>query len=348
MSATQQPIPATHQDAVAAALQAQFGTTTIEAITLLSGGLSGSAVYQVLVKDQLYTLKLDPFPVKENPLLAQILAQTSEAGIAPPLYYHNPEAGVSLTGFIANRPVRTVMDPEQIISALGNQLRRLHALPYQVAGPELATTIAGLIQGYRQDGILDGPVIDEVLSQYDRILQAGPWQAADKVLAHNDLNPGNILCDGERLWIIDWDTAFPNNRFIDLAAVANFFVYTEQQEQLLLQTYFERESEQLELDRFFLTRQVSRMIYGMLLAQAAGRARPKDYAHDQELEAYTLSTFGEAIKAGTVSMSGYEGQLFYAKANWNEALRNMRSARFEAALSRLAERVEVMQTSGSV
>ncbi len=83
-------------------------------------------------------------------------------------------------------------------------------------------------------------------------------------------------------------------------------------------------------------------------SSAAGRARPKDYAHDQELEAYTLSTFGEAIKAGTVSMSGYEGQLFYAKANWNEALRNMRSARFEAALSRLAERVEVMQTSGSV
>ncbi|PSK93213.1 phosphotransferase [Taibaiella chishuiensis] len=336
MPDTTQTIPAPFLPTVQAALQACFGTTTIDAITLLSGGLSGAAVYKMTVNGVCYTLKLDTPSAQEHPALQDILEQTSAAGIAPGLYYYNPAAGITLTAFIDNRPLRTVMAPERVIETLARQLRRLHALPAPATGPELATTIAGLVNAYRQQAILKGPVMDEVLALYARILQARPWLEADQVLAHNDLNPGNMLCDGEDLWIIDWDTAFRNNRYIDLAAVANFFVYSEAQEQLLLRTYFEREPSAGEKDRFFLTRQVSRMIYGILLAQAAGRAQPKDYPHNQDMEDYTLSRFGERVQAGTISMAGYEGQLFYAKANWNEALRNMRSERFEAALSRLA------------
>ena len=41
--------------------------------------------------------------------------------------------------------------------------------------------------------------------------------------AHNDVNSRNVLFDGERLWLIDWELAFRSDPFADLASVANNF-----------------------------------------------------------------------------------------------------------------------------
>jgi len=40
--------------------------------------------------------------------------------------------------------------------------------------------------------------------------------------SHNDMNPSNLVFDGERLLLLDWDMAGPNDPFYDLAAVAMF------------------------------------------------------------------------------------------------------------------------------
>jgi hypothetical protein len=37
---------------------------------------------------------------------------------------------------------------------------------------------------------------------------------------------------------VDWDAAFLNDRYVDLAIAANFFVSNEQQEKMLLGAYF--------------------------------------------------------------------------------------------------------------
>jgi aminoglycoside phosphotransferase (APT) family kinase protein len=43
-----------------------------------------------------------------------------------------------------------------------------------------------------------------------------------RVFSHNDLNPGNVLWDGARAWLVDWDAAGLNHPFYDLAALAMF------------------------------------------------------------------------------------------------------------------------------
>jgi aminoglycoside phosphotransferase (APT) family kinase protein len=42
------------------------------------------------------------------------------------------------------------------------------------------------------------------------------------VLSHNDVNPSNILFDGARVVLLDWDLAGPSNRDYDFATIAVF------------------------------------------------------------------------------------------------------------------------------
>ena len=40
----------------------------------------------------------------------------------------------------------------------------------------------------------------------------------DLVFGHNDLLPANLLDDGSRMWLVDWDYAGWNSPLFDLAA----------------------------------------------------------------------------------------------------------------------------------
>lgn len=336
LSNYKQLIPASRLSAVEAVLKFVFRNETIAHMELLSGGLSGSIVYKIEVNAKSYVLKLDLQGDRRKSVPSEILNQTAEAGIAPHLYYYSEDDGISVSDFVHSQPIQAAMTPEHIIDVLGKRIRLLHGLPCGANRQDLLQTIDGLISVFQQSDILAGAIIEEALAGYAKIREVYPWGDSHKVLSHNDLNPGNIICDGKTLWLIDWDAASLNDRFVDLAAIANFFVHTKEQELLLLRVYFEREPTAVETARFFLMRQVSRLIYGMLLAKVGHQAKPANHVDDQDVESCTLSRFGELIKAGKISMNAYEGQLFYAKANFNEALREMRSFRCEESLRVLA------------
>ena len=62
------------------------------------------------------------------------------------------------------------------------------------------------------------------------------------VPSHDDLKPENILFDGHRVWLVDWEAAFLNDRYFDLAIVANFVVTNDAEERAYLQEYFGQRS----------------------------------------------------------------------------------------------------------
>jgi len=58
------------------------------------------------------------------------------------------------------------------------------------------------------------------------------------VSSHNHLfKPDNILFDGLRVWLVDCEAAFRNDRYADLAVVANLVVASEAEERVYLQEY---------------------------------------------------------------------------------------------------------------
>ncbi|PWV47672.1 choline kinase family protein [Chitinophaga sp. S165] len=324
-------IPADLTAAVETALQRTFDTDAVD-IAPLAGGLSASPVFKVTADGKTYVLKLDRSANKGASLAAN-LKLAADAGIAPPLYYQDTENGVSISGFIDNKPVRGVFGPEKLTSELAATIRAIHAIPHTDAGNDLLTTIDALIAGFRQSNMLSGPVFDECFGNFEAVKDKYPWNDAEKVFSHNDLNPSNVLSDGEKIWIIDWDVSYVNDRYIDLANAANFFLHTEAQEKLFLDTYFGRPANDYQTARFHVMRQVGRIIYSMLMLQLAAQSKPKDYVHDQEMEGITLRDFGAMMGTGQISLATYEGQLMYGKALLNEAVHQMRSPRFTASLA---------------
>jgi thiamine kinase-like enzyme len=59
------------------------------------------------------------------------------------------------------------------------------------------------------------------------------------VFSHNDLVAANVIDDGRRLWLVDWEYSGFNSPLFDLAGLASHNALSEDQEEWLLEHYFE-------------------------------------------------------------------------------------------------------------
>ncbi len=325
-------IPVEKVAAVKAVLLQSFTHAAVSSISLLTGGLSGSSVYKILIDGRACILKLNP-PLEANTPLSDTLLLAARAGVAPQLYYHNPQQGIAISDFIDSKPLRSVLKPEQLVADLAKKIKNIHDIPAHTKGTDLFATVDALISGFKNSDKLSGPIFEEGFQYYEALKNLYPCTEDNKVFSHNDLNPNNILCDGENIWIIDWDAASVNDRYIDLANAANYFVHTDEQERNFLYNYFDRQASDHEMACLYAMRQVCRIVYSMLMLQLAIKGKPADFEHSQEIDGTDMQTFGALMQAGKLSLSEYEGQLMYGKVLMNTAVQSMRSARFSTVLA---------------
>ena len=79
--------------------------------------------------------------------------------------------------------------------------------------------------------------LPELLDASDQLQSASaPF---DIVFGHNDLLAANLIDDGDRLWLIDWEYAGFNSPLFDLGGLASNNELTEEDERWLLDAYFE-------------------------------------------------------------------------------------------------------------
>src|SRR5699024_144020 len=127
-----------------------------------------------------------------------------------------------------------------------------------------------------------------------------------------------ILYDGQKLWVIDWEAAFQNDRYADLAIVAKSFVSGEDQEEVFLRYYFGNALNNYKKARYYLMQQVCHMYYAMLMFKFAAAMRPPDFTHDPDMSTVPLGEIPKLIQRDELSLSSYEGRLLYGKALLNE------------------------------
>ena len=174
---------------------------------------------------------------------------------------------------------------------------------------------------------------EEVFRRYADVAKVYPRNDPDLVASHNDLKPRNILFDGDRIWLVDCEAAFLNDRYADLAVAANFFLKDEVQEEDYLSAYFGEPAGEYRHSRFFLMRQAVHMFYAtcfMLLAARSGNPI------DSDMRAPDFRDFHRRLALGEVDLAIAEARLQYGKVHLNEALRNMRTHRFEDAVAIVA------------
>ena len=83
-----------------------------------------------------------------------------------------------------------------------------------------------------------GDRLAELARTADRLERA--VGAVDIVFGHNDLLAANVIDDGDRLWLIDWDYAGFNSPLFDLGGLASNNELSPEAERWLLECYFDR------------------------------------------------------------------------------------------------------------
>lgn len=162
------------------------------------------------------------------------------AGVSPGVHYAAP--GVLVLEFAPGRPLQPADIAEPgVIEALADLLARAHRDGLRhLAGPALSFWVFHILRDYarflRDRGSPHAPLLPALLDQAEALEAAiGPVQL---VLGHNDLLPGNILRGADRFWLIDWEYAGLGSPLFDLGGLASNNGFSEAQERLLLECYF--------------------------------------------------------------------------------------------------------------
>lgn len=163
------------------------------------------------------------------------------AGISPGVFYHEP--GVLVLDYINARTFdeATVSDPQNL-PRIVDLLKRAHnELAMHLTTPVLAfwpfqvnRTYAGRLKAEQS---VHTAKLPDLLTELDALeLATGP---VTLVVGHGDMLAANILDDGSRLWLIDWEYGGFNTPLFDLAGLAGNNGLTETQERAMLEQYFE-------------------------------------------------------------------------------------------------------------
>jgi hypothetical protein len=155
------------------------------------------------------------------------------------------------------------------------------------------------------------------------------------VSSHNDLfKPDNILFDGRRMWLVDWEAAFRNDRYADLAVVANMVVTNDAEERVYLQEYFGEPPDEYQLARFFLMQQIAHIFYAMAFLFLGSSGKPIDWSETVP----AFRDFHRRFWAGEVTLDDKDTKTVYARVHWERLLHNVRQERFNEALRTVSER----------
>lgn len=196
-------------------------------ITRIAAGMSGAGVYRVEGGDERFVLKITPSdePIEEwrNHLAVQRSAAT--AGIAPRILHVDEDRRAVLSALVVDRSLPAHLGNPSTraaaVSALGQMLRKRRDLPVPT-GMQRVDALAALTEMWEsipQDFPLP-PFVGEAVSAV--LAEPSPADDGAPVMSHNDVNPSNLSFDGERVLLLDWQTAAPNHLMYDVATIAMF------------------------------------------------------------------------------------------------------------------------------
>ena len=170
------------------------------------------------------------------------LSRAAEAaGISPGVVYHEP--GVLVLDFIDGRTYgeEDVRDPANLPRIIDLVAHAHRSLGAHLTGPVLTFWPFQVVRTYAARLLADGTVhaaaLPGLLAEADALEAA--TGAVELVIGHNDLLAANLLDDGDRLWLIDWEYGGFNTPLFDLAGLAGNNGLSETQERGILEQYFE-------------------------------------------------------------------------------------------------------------
>ncbi|MBS0528916.1 MAG: phosphotransferase [Proteobacteria bacterium] len=297
-------IAADHRETAHAALRAAFGAAPVSAIRPVPGGVSGASVFRVETGGRRYVLRIEgeASPLR-NPHQYASMQIAAEAGIAPRIHYVNEQARVAVTDFIETQPLAAYPGRAAgLARALGELLAHLQAtktFPHFVSYPDI---VARLWAHVCRTGLFAPGVLDVATERLARIRDG--WNSEHSVSSHNDVLPRNILFDGRRLWLIDWESAYRNDPLVDVATALDNFAPSPELETVLLRAWLGRAPGEQLHKQLAAAQALTRLYYAGVLFSASAlghRSEP-----DKDISALSLDGFTRAIRGGRLKPDTFE------------------------------------------
>jgi len=190
-------------------------------LRLLTGGLTNRN-YQVVTGDggryvarfsgaKSNLLAIDRVAEYENSRIA------AAAGVGPEVVEFAPEQGALVVEWIEGRTFDdAILDDEGQLARVADICRRLHAAPPFVSDFDMFDVQRRYLAIVREFGFrlpADYLSFEPIVRRLEEVLRAS---AGPAVPCHNDLLAANVMDDGERLWLIDFEYSGNNDACFDL------------------------------------------------------------------------------------------------------------------------------------
>jgi aminoglycoside phosphotransferase (APT) family kinase protein len=289
----------------------------VHAVTPISLGLSGAGVYAVDAARGAFILRIQGAAHDDARWHQQLLVlrRAATQGIAPAVVHVDEAARAVVSARVAGVPLPAALgDPSQrgaAISGVVQQLRALHAL--DASGVEERDAVVYARETFAaQQGRRGFPVWALPLTHtIDRVAE---MLAADtrRVLSHNDVNPGNVLWDGTRAWLVDWEVAGLAHPFYDFAALATFLMFDDATANALLA--LQEQTQLMDADHEMLA--VLRKLAALLLGCTFLGMVPSLEAHVPPTrdDALPLPDVYARLRSGALALQSPEGQAAFGLA----------------------------------
>lgn len=281
-------------------------------VTRIPAGLSGAAVYCVEAGDECYVLKVADEPLADWRRKLDIQRRAADAGVAPRIVHVDDERRAVVTEFVVDRSFPAYFfDPrtrDAAIELLGRTLRRVHDVPLPADAPavtarELLAALSGALSGFSVPAF--------AADAMHHMLAEEPPQRDRIVLSHNDVNPSNVVYDGERLLLLDWNTSGPNDALYDLATISVFLRMDDSTCTKLLAAHDGAPVTALPA-AFHYYRRLAAITCGAAFLHLARTSGHPGHEHVDAVP--TLAEFYQRMRAGEVSIATAEGQWAFGLA----------------------------------
>jgi thiamine kinase-like enzyme len=163
----------------------------------------------------------------------------SQTGVAPDVVYFLPDVGVLVTRFIeGRRPSASELGRPEMMQRVVDAMQRFHGGPSFDGSFSPFRTLEQYLGVARRYGAPLPPDVDALFRPLTQLEAALYHGGAAIRPCHNDLWGPNLIDDGARIRIVDWEYAGMGDVTFDLANYAMHQELSDAQDERLLRSYF--------------------------------------------------------------------------------------------------------------